>query len=150
MPKMLRHVKTGEIWPMNPNMARHPDVEIFDQVDPQFEAAMADDSGATLGDVMDPGAGAPAATGDHEFDDVPDYVDPEADSEDVVAKRAAIAAEAEKKAAKKEAAKKKAAAKRKATAAKKKADAAKAAAEAAEAAEDDDELDDLDLDDFDE
>ena len=51
MPKMLRHVETGEIWPYNTNLARHDKVEVFDQPDPQFAAAAADD-GATVGDLV--------------------------------------------------------------------------------------------------
>ena len=143
MPKMLRHVKTGEIWPMNPNMARHPDVEVFDQPDKQFAAATAEDPEATLGDVMGAGSDEPTVTGDHEFEDVPDFEEPEANSDEVEAKKQAIAAEAKKKAA----AKRKAATAKK-RAAKKKAEAA--AALAAETTDDDEELDDLDLDDFDE
>lgn len=71
MAKMLRHVKTGEIWPMNPSLSRHPDVEIFDQPDPQFAAAA--EENATIGDLV--GAEKrPAVAEGHEFEDVPDFV----------------------------------------------------------------------------
>jgi hypothetical protein len=41
MPTMLRHKVTGEIWPMNENLMRHPDVEVFVPVDTQFAQAPA-------------------------------------------------------------------------------------------------------------
>ena len=49
MPKMLRHKETGEIWPYNGDLARHEDVEIFDNPDPQFQQAIAADK--TVGDL---------------------------------------------------------------------------------------------------
>ena len=43
MPTMLKHQFTGEIYPYNPNMAKHPDMKPFDQPDPQFAAQVAAD-----------------------------------------------------------------------------------------------------------
>lgn len=74
MPKMLRHVKTGEVWPMNPNLARHPDVEVFDQPDPQFAAAVAANKDVTLGELAGAVSEPPVVT--DQFEDVPDYVPP--------------------------------------------------------------------------
>lgn len=39
MPKMLRHKVTGEVWPMNPDMARSDTMEVFEEPDPQFAEA---------------------------------------------------------------------------------------------------------------
>jgi len=36
MPKMLRHLETGEVFPMNPNLAMHEKMVPFDPVDEQF------------------------------------------------------------------------------------------------------------------
>lgn len=48
MPRMLRHTVTGEIWPYNPDLARHDDVETYDEPDPQFAEAI---EGRTVGDL---------------------------------------------------------------------------------------------------
>lgn len=39
MPRMLRHNETGEIYPYNRDMAKHPDMSALDQPDPQFAKA---------------------------------------------------------------------------------------------------------------
>jgi membrane protein involved in colicin uptake len=41
MPTMLRHRETGEMYPFNRDMAKHPDMEMIDQPDPQFKEAAA-------------------------------------------------------------------------------------------------------------
>lgn len=135
MPKMLRHVKTGEIWPMNPNMARHPDVEVFDKPDAQFAAAIAADDGATLGDVL-AGADEPVVTAEHEFEDVPDFVPP---VEEVAVEEVDVVDEVQ---AQKDAV----AEKKAAIIAEKAAEQAEREAEAAEEELEEDDLDDLDMD----
>lgn len=129
MAQMLRHVKTGEVWPFNPDMARHPDVEIFNQVDPQFAEALRGNADATLGDVLK-GTDKPVVDEAHEFEDVPDFVPPVVTAKAPTAKQKAAAAKKKKAAA---------------AAAKKKAE-EEAAAAAAAAEEDTDEDLDEDLD----
>ena len=39
MPKMCVHTGSGDRWPFNVDLARHPDIIIVDEPDPQFSAA---------------------------------------------------------------------------------------------------------------
>jgi hypothetical protein len=46
MPRMLRHNTTGEMYPFNRDMAKHPSMEVYDQPDPQFKEAEQEDTAA--------------------------------------------------------------------------------------------------------
>lgn len=53
MPKMLRNRKRpDEVYPLNPNLLKHEDMEVFDPVDPQFaEAAMSEEEQKAAADA---------------------------------------------------------------------------------------------------
>lgn len=53
MPKMCKHRTTGEVYPYNVDLARHADIEVVDEPDPQFAAAAQANPEATIGDLQE-------------------------------------------------------------------------------------------------
>lgn len=51
MATMLRHIETGEIFPMNPNLAMHDKMMPFDPVDPLFADAKAEEAAKAAADA---------------------------------------------------------------------------------------------------
>jgi hypothetical protein len=68
MPQMLVHAVTGERYPYNTDLARHADMQLVNEPDPQFAAAAAVDAPAPA--VRKKAVKAPTDTSELDLSDI--------------------------------------------------------------------------------